>query len=333
MRLEGVLGQTRAQAQLNAEIAAGRLAHAYLFVGPRGVGRATAARALFAAANCEEKDADTPCGRCGPCRRLAAGTHEDLITLAPPHDSPSAQIKVDDLRQALRLLGFPPFAGGVRMILIKEAGHLNPASSGALLKSLEEPPPGNILVLTVQDPAEIPATLVSRCRRVGFTPLDIDLVIAALIERGADPKAARLQAAMSAGSLGRAQELDQEALAAELERLEEHLRKGADPSDDWALAEELVAAFKGPQRMDRQGLADSLDLWAQYCRDLAVTDAGRPQAAVLAAGSAAGADLAGPVQGFELVRQAQNQILANASPELVLATLLGQLRELGLRAG
>lgn len=317
-------------ARLEDELAAGRLAHAYLFVGPQGVGRATTARALFQAANCQQKDAERPCGQCGPCHRFLAGTHEDLIVIAPPSDSPSAQIKVEQVREVIRTLSFAPFAGGVRMVIIKNAGQLNPASSGALLKTLEEPPPNNILVLTVQDPAEVLPTLVSRCRRVNFTPLAGELIREELVRRGDDPQAAGLKAATCGGSLGRALEIDQEALSQELEEFLRHLASRSGPLGDWSFAEELVGRFKGKQRMDRQGIAGALDLWAQYFRDQAALQAGREAEAPLAVHGRAGMSMEQALEGFGQVRQAQNLVLANAAPELCLTVLLQRLRELGV---
>ncbi len=327
MRLEGLLGQERAAAQLTAEAASGRLAHAYLFVGPLGCGRGTAALALFRALNCENRD-DPPCGVCPSCRRALAGQHEDLLILAPPNDQASAQIKVEEVREMVRALSFAPFGGGHRLVLIRQAGQLNPSSANALLKTLEEPPPRNLLVLTVQDPAEVLPTLVSRCRRVNFKPLDEGLIAAELMRRGLAPEAARLKAALSGGSLGRALELDQERLAASLRTWRERLAQPADPLADWSLAEELVAPFRGGERMDRQGLVELLDLLALYLRDCAVVAAGRPEAAFLPPElwSGAGLDLNQANRGFDLVRQAQSHILGNAAPELAIAVLLGQLR-------
>jgi DNA polymerase-3 subunit delta' len=325
VRLDGLLGQKRAQTQLEAELESGRLAHAYLFVGPKGTGRATAARALFKSINCEQRQADRPCGVCANCHRLQAGTHEDFVVMAPPSGAPSAQIKVDEVRQAIRTLSFAPFAGGTRLVLIREAGHLNPTSANVLLKTLEEPPPNNILVLTVQDPAQLLPTLVSRCRRVNFAPLDTALVAEELTRRGIEPRGARLRAALSGGSLGRALDLDEEALSQELERLRRHLDSKAGPMQDWAFAEEVVADYRGAA-LDRQGLADALELWAQFFRDLAVTAAGRPDTVMLPRDLLPPAPLAESAEAYVQVRRAQSQILANASPELVLVVLLGSLQ-------
>ena len=230
----------------------------------------------------------------------------------------------------IRTLSFKPFAGSYRMVLIRRAGHLNPASSNALLKTLEEPPPHNILVLTVQDPKEILPTLVSRCRRVNFAPLDSQLIAGELEKRGADPAAARLKAAMSGGSLGRALELNETKLMDELGRLTRHLAKPGGPLDDWSLAEELVGEYRG-QTIDRQGLAESLDLWAQYFRDQAVGAASRPGMALLDLPAAGVLDLERASMAFTRIRKTQSQVIANAAPELCLTVLLGHLRGLYAR--
>ena len=328
MKLSGVLGQNKAQRQLEAELAADRLAHAYLFVGPAGVGRSTMARALFAAANCENPTGEYACGICGSCRRLASGNHEDFLILEPPHDSPSAQIKVEQVREVIHAMSFAPFAGGWRMVLIRMAGHLNQASSGALLKILEEPPPKNMMVLTVQDPAEVLPTLVSRCRRVNFAPLSPEIVAAELEKRGADPDSARLKAAMSAGSLGRALELDENSLAGELDGLVKHLASPGGPQKDWAFAESLISRHRGGERIDRQAIAGGLDLWCQYFRDRAVTQGSRPGAVFLGREGGPPLTLVQAVEAFARVRRAQSEILSNAAPELCLAVLLGRLRSL-----
>lgn len=329
LRLTGVIGQIKPCRQLEAEAAAGRLAHAYLFVGPAGVGRGSTARALFMALNCEA-GGDEACGACGPCRRALAWQHEDLVVVEPPTGAASAQIKVEAVREMIRAMSFPPYGGGVRLVLIRRAENLNPASVGALLKSLEEPPPRNIIVLTVQDPKEIAPTLVSRCRRVNFGPLDEATIAQALAADGQPEEAARLKAAMSGGSLGRAQALDAEALAEQLSRLEAHLASPAGPLEDLALAEELVRGFRG-ETIDRQGLAEALDLWAAWLRDRAVAAAGQPDLALLGgrAGGQPGRGLGAALAGFKLVRQAQRQIVGNAAPELAVAVLLMELRRAG----
>ncbi len=326
MRLTGVIGQKRAVAQLQDELGAGRLAHAYMFVGPKGVGRASTARALFAAVNCANPTDQGPCGVCPSCHRLAVGTHEDFLVLAPPGEARSSQIKVEEVREAIRATGFAPFGGGSRLILIKQAEHLNPASANALLKTLEEPPPGNILVLTVGDAKELLPTLVSRCRKVNFLPLTAEEIAAELIRRGESASDARLKAGLAGGSLGRALELNTAALQSDLERLVGQLTAGGQALEDWGFAEELVGAHRGPAGIDREGISQALDLLALYFRDAAVAAAGRENLSWLP-GPPAALNIASACQAFAQVRRAQGQILANAAPELALVVLLAGLKE------
>jgi DNA polymerase-3 subunit delta' len=327
MRLSGVIGQVRAKAQLEAELNSGRLAHAYLFAGPAGVGRATTAVALFAAANCQDPSGGRACGACGSCRRVAAGTHEDLMVLAPPSAARSSQIKVEAVREAIRATGFAPFAGGMRLILIKQAGHLNPASANALLKTLEEPPPNNILVLTVSDPKELLPTLVSRCRKVNFLPLTADEIEAELTRRGEAPQEARLKAGLAGGSLGRALELDTTALRRDLERFLARLEgDGGGVLEDWAFAEELVGDHRGAGGIDREGISQALDLLGLYFRDAAVRAAGRQELAWLP-GDGPATGISDACAAFARVRRTQGQILGNAAPELALVVLLRELKE------
>ncbi len=315
-------------AQLEADLDADRLAHAYLFVGPKGVGKTTTARALFAALNCTDPRDGAACGRCPACHRAAAGRHEDFLLVEPEGEAATAQIKVEQVREVIRALSFPPLGKGVRVVVFRGAGQLNPAGSGALLKTLEEPPARNCLVLTVQDPKELLPTLVSRCRRVNFRPLAEELIAGELVRRGGTPEAAGLKAALAGGSLGAALALDEGLLAGELEQLLKYLAAPRDSLADWAFAEDWLARFRGGERIERPGIVQALDLWGLYLRDQATRAAGRPRAGLLDARAPAGLGLAAAVGGFDLVRQAQGQILANASPELTLAVLLGRLRAL-----
>lgn len=338
MRLDGLLGQERAKTQLEAEIEAGKTAHAYMFVGPKGVGRGTAAQSLFLALNCQGADSgpglfgdapqsDGPCGQCGACRRALAWQHEDLLVVQPPSDAASAQIKVEAVREVIRSLNFAPLGGGYRVVLIREAQQMNQTSANALLKTLEEPPPNNIMVLTIQDPKELLPTIASRCRKVGFSPLSEDVVAQELERRGIDPEAARLKAALSGGSLGRALELDQDKMQGRLASMSEVLSRRSDALADWAFAEDMVGSFRGPQRIDRQGLAESLDLLCLLFRDRAVAAAGKADMAWLPGRiKAMPADQAS--RAFSRVRRTQAEILGNASPELALTVLLGDLRNL-----
>lgn len=230
-----ILGQDWVVSHLKTAMLAGRLAHAYLFVGPGGVGKATTARAVAAALNCAQPGADgDACGTCPSCRRMQAGTHPDFLVIAPASEGHQAQIKIEQIRELRRLTAYPPLGGGWRVVLIKPAEALsaaNDAAANALLKTLEEPPERHLLVLTARGEAELLPTIVSRCHKLAFAPLPSALIIQELEKRRALPHPqAALVAALSGGSLGRALALDPEELVRQRDQVLSdlaHLNRGA----------------------------------------------------------------------------------------------------------
>ena len=327
IHFSGLLGQERIVRQLTLEVRNQRLAHAYLLIGRKGSGRGHLALHLFMALNCEKRhQQEAPCLQCASCLRAGRRQHENLIILTPPHDQLSAQIKVDDLREVMRSTTFPPLNQGVRLILIREAEHLNQAAANALLKTLEEPPPHNLIMLSVQEAAGLLPTLISRCRRLNLQPLAPDIMLKALQERGCNQPEARV--ALSGGSLGLALELDPTGMQEVLEDLLAQLEQASSLNGWWTLAENLVKQFKqvdGQDRMDRLGLVGLLELLAQHYRDQAVSMAGRPALALLPNMTNRYLPLFQAVENFNQVRLCQNQILGNARPVLALITLLNQL--------
>ena len=171
--------------------------------GAAGVGKASVARALAAALNCTQPAADgDACGACPSCRRLAAGTHPDFLVISP--EESKAQIGIEKIRELRRLTDYPPLGGGWRVVLIKPAEALtvqNDAAANALLKTLEEPPPQHLLVLTARGEADLLPTIVSRCHKLAFAPLPSALIIQELERRRSLPRSqAALVAALSGGS-------------------------------------------------------------------------------------------------------------------------------------
>jgi DNA polymerase-3 subunit delta' len=215
MFFRDILGQDRVLSYLKTARRVDRLAHAYLFLGPEGVGKASSARALAAALNCAQplEDSDA-CGTCPSCRRLAAGTHPNFEVIVPTSEGHQPQIKIGQIREFRRLTGYPPLNGGWRVALIKPAEALNDEAANALLKTLEEPPARHLLVLTAAGEADLFPTVVSRCQKLAFAPLPAALIAEELQQRRDLTQAqATLVAALSGGSLGRALNLDPEDLS------------------------------------------------------------------------------------------------------------------------
>lgn len=153
-----LVGQTHVlQALVNA-LDQGRLHHAYLFTGTRGVGKTTVARIFAKCLNCEEGVSSTPCGQCAACSEINEGRFVDLIEV-----DAASRTKVEDIRELLDNVQYAPTRGRYKVYLIDEVHMLSTHSFNALLKTLEEPPPHIKFLLATTDPQKLPVTILSRC--------------------------------------------------------------------------------------------------------------------------------------------------------------------------
>jgi len=166
------LNQQRAVAkQLRRGLERGRLAHAYLFAGPRGSGKEVVARTLAKALNCLEKDHDCcPEGGhgCDSCRRVDDGVHPDVYWVRP--ESKSRRIQVDQVREFMKAVNLRSSMGGVKVGIIVDADCLNEEASNAFLKTPEEPPAQTVILLLCAEPQRLLPTILSRCLRISFGP-------------------------------------------------------------------------------------------------------------------------------------------------------------------
>ena len=160
-----MIGQDHVTGLLAESVRRNRLGHAYLFSGPRGVGKTTSARLLAMAVNCSA-DGDRPCGVCEDCRLVAGGSHPDVIELDAASNN-----SVDDIRDLREKAGLASMRGGSRVWILDEAHMLSRAAANALLKTLEEPPPHLIFVLATTEPEKLPPTVLSRCQHYRFRRL------------------------------------------------------------------------------------------------------------------------------------------------------------------
>ena len=199
-----VLGQDKAKTMLRRAVGGGRLAHAYLFRGPAGVGKKTLARAFGNYLNClAPTPAEDACGLCPSCRKLRGNNHPDRLVIAPD----GVAIKIGQIRELKRSLSFPPFEAKLRTVLLCDVHTMRREAANSLLKLLEEPPPGNLLILTGDGASEILPTITSRCQQVPFTTLPLAQVTGTLTAEGLAPETAATLAALADGSLGRARSL------------------------------------------------------------------------------------------------------------------------------
>ncbi len=233
LQFEQILGQDQVLARLREAQARRRLPHAYLFVGPEGVGRETVARAFFWRLLCVQEKA---CGECPSCRKFLKGLHPDVEVLEPQGKS----IKIEQIRALEAKLHFRPLEAERRLVLIPQAELLTREAANALLKSLEEPPPYTLFVLLAQTTEALLPTIVSRCQVVRFRPLPREVVKRLLEERFAClPPEAEGLSFLAEGSIGRALRLAEKGFLQEMERVAATLKEGT-PTRLVTLAEVLA---------------------------------------------------------------------------------------------
>ncbi len=167
-----MVGQEHVLRALSHALDGGRLHHAYLFTGTRGVGKTTVARILARCLNCEEGVSATPCGVCGSCREISEGRFVDLIEV-----DAASRTKVEDTRELLDNVQYAPTRGRFKVYLIDEVHMLSTSSFNALLKTLEEPPPHVKFLLATTDPKKLPVTVLSRCLQFHLKNLTAERIV------------------------------------------------------------------------------------------------------------------------------------------------------------
>src|SRR5947208_3890221 len=202
-----LIGQEALVRTLSNAIATGRIAHAFILTGVRGVGKTTTARILARALNCVGPDGSggataEPCGRCAQCLAIADDRHVDVMEM-----DAASRTGVDDIRELTEGVRYRPVSGRYKVYIIDEVHMLSKNAFNALLKTLEEPPPGVKFVFATTEVNKVPDTILSRCQRFDFSTIETQNIIVRLQEIAAaegfqvEPAAVELVARRAAGSM------------------------------------------------------------------------------------------------------------------------------------
>lgn len=199
---DALVGQKAVKTTLKNALASGKIAHAYLFSGPRGTGKTSMARILAKGLNCEQGPTAEPCGQCGNCQRIVQGTSLDVIEI-----DAASNTSVDNIRDLREQVAFTPAESRYKVYIIDEVHMLSTGAFNALLKTLEEPPAHAVFILATTDPQKVPATIQSRCQRFEFRRVTVDEIAEhlAMVAAGsgieADADALRLIAIQAEGGM------------------------------------------------------------------------------------------------------------------------------------
>lgn len=257
--------------QLVAAARREHLHHCYIFEGPPQVGKRTAAMRLAMAAACAGEGEELPCGVCVSCRQIQRGVHPDVITVEPDPERKSRTISVDQVREVIRVVRLHRFSARWRTVIFDPADGLMPQAANALLKTLEEPPPGTGFILVTSRVSSLLPTVRSRSQRVRFRAVPEDTLTAWLVARGVEAATAARLSRLSMGCPGKALSLSEGGLA-ELDRARDQLLSvlAEGPSELFDYAETLSQAKDARGALDR-----TLDALEGLLRDAALVASSR----------------------------------------------------------
>jgi DNA polymerase III subunit delta' len=321
--MRAIYGNQQAQARLERAALGDAVSHAWLLTGPAGIGKSTLALEFARLLQCTGRDpaSGEPCGVCASCRKIAHGNHPDVTVIEP--EKGKRTLGVDIVREMIRLASLSPSEGRWRIFVIPDIERMALAGANALLKTLEEPAPGVVLLLTSSEPETLLPTVLSRCQVVPMLPLTPDEIAHALTEQWQLPDDdARTLAALANGRLGWAARATEKPELREqrIHELEEIASLASAPRD-----ERLRRA--GAFGTDVESARRVLELWTLWWRDV-----------VLAAGGASHLALSGDLRkraerlgarlGLERAQVfmrallgAQLALEANANPRLTMEVL------------
>jgi len=315
-----VIGHEWAVDHLARAINHGRMRHAYLITGPSRIGKTTLARVFAAALNCTGET--VPCGTCRSCTLIAKDAHPDIITVEA--ETERGSLKIDQVRDLQQSLALRPYEARYRVAILRRFHEANPAAANALLKTLEEPAPNAVLLLTANSTDQLLPTIVSRCQPLHLRPLPLETVREALEWHWDAPQdIARKLARLSGGRMGWAIHALQDPSELEVRN---------------AALDALYTALQGNRRIrfdliqqlpqDKLTLLTYLDVWQGFWRDVLLLASGSRTAIMNVDHHEAIRDLAQLIEleaaqhALDATRRTINYLEKNANTRLTLEVLM-----------
>jgi DNA polymerase-3 subunit delta' len=267
-------GQNEAIELLENELKTGSLSHAYLLIGPRHIGKTTLSYDLALAANCSENK--VPCLKCNSCQRILKGLHTDIFfvsidnaLIANNEQKNRVEISIDDIKKIQQYAGLPPYEGKYKVFIIDGADMLSNEAANCLLKTLEEPPAGVILMLLATDESKILPTIISRCQKINFKTISVKRIEEILTEKySVDAEHAKIIARLSAGRLGWAincldDDTEFQARIEIMNSLNELITANIDDRFNY-----IASLENGRKTIDRKKAESLINTWLAWWRDL-----------------------------------------------------------------
>ena len=362
---DDLVGQDRVASFLKAATASGSVGHAYLFVGPPGSGKGTAARALACAVLCD----DNGCGMCSVCHRVKRGGHPDVHLIRPEG---AAGYLAEQVRDIIRDVGLSPVDGAYKIYIFSDADLFNEASANAFLKTLEEPPDDVVIILQAHSYDAVLPTIVSRCQVVRFRRIPESEAAAILVsETGAEHDEAAAALAAAGGVVARARDFLASPPRREARALILRVLAGLACADEAGVlrsAKELLGAVKAPLEdvkaeqasealeqadflgrgstkaleerhkreltaREREGIGEVLNVAESWLRDCLVVSQGVGDLAVNSDAAESVAEMAAVISpaaaasALEAVNVSRRRISYNVSPQLAMEAMLFDIRE------
>ncbi len=311
-----LIGQGKAKKLLGRALSSGKLAHAYLFRGPDGVGKQLFARVIAEIMNCSNPLEESACGNCSSCKKYRSGNHPDFQHIQPEKGT----IRIDTIRGLKKTLSYPPYESRMRVVLLEDIHTMRQEAANSLLKVLEEPPRDNLLILTAESSKTILSTIASRCQTIPFHSLSVEETKGLVLEKSPEvlDNDALLLARLSEGSPGRALVLQKTEMLATWEEVVNLLsRRYGD--------EEIGTVLKTAEKMSalKDNLPAFFGLLRIWLRDL------------LVAGSHGSSEAVGSVNKWsskelflkmKAINRAEQELIHNCNRTLVCEILLFRLQ-------